>query len=208
MKQKRLRILLVVLILLTGCLLAYGVSLLVEQYRLEKRMAEYPVAYVDEIRSGAEEFGLDPYFVIAVVRCESSFDADAVSHRGAIGLMQVMPDTGTWIAHKLGMDDTYSESTLYDPATNIRFGCWYLNFVSGRFDGREREMIAAYNAGHRTVENWLEDPAYAQDGALTVIPYDDAALYYERVTAARAAYVELYPALFGDAAQIVQTPAA
>ena len=70
----------------------------------------------------------DPYLVLSVMRCESSFRSDAVSHAGAIGLMQVMPDTGAWIAHKLNLDDVYTESMLYEPDYNVRFGCWFSPF--------------------------------------------------------------------------------
>ena len=62
--------------------------------------------------------------------------------------MQIMPDTGEWIAHKLDLDGIYTKDMLYDPETSIEFGCWYLHFLDGRFDGHVMEMIAAYNAGH------------------------------------------------------------
>ncbi|MDO4573471.1 MAG: lytic transglycosylase domain-containing protein, partial [Clostridia bacterium] len=129
--------------------------------------------------------------------CESSNDPDALSSAGAVGLMQIMPDTGAWIAHKLDMDASYTEALLYDPETNIRFACWYLRFLSDRFDGRRMEIIAAYNAGHGSVEGWLEDPAYSDAGLLTAIPFPETARYYEKVCLAYENYVRLYPELYG-----------
>ena len=189
---------LIVLIVITALLLAFGVYLLVDEEARQRDLRNYPVAYADLIAANAEEFGLDPYLVLAVMRCESSFDPEAVSNRGAKGLMQIMPDTGSWIAHKLDLDDSYEESMLFDPAVNIRFGCWYLRFVGGRFDGNVKCMVAAYNAGHKTVENWLEDPAYGSGGTLLTIPYESTAAYYERVTTSLDRYRALYPTLFGE----------
>ncbi|MPN55220.1 Soluble lytic murein transglycosylase [bioreactor metagenome] len=132
------------------------------------------------------------------MRCESSNDPSAVSDAGAIGLMQIMPDTGTWIAHKLDMDSVYTEDMLYDPETNVRFACWYLKFLTGRFDGDVMEMVAAYNAGHGSVEDWLKDPRFSLDGKLTSIPFEQTARYYDKVMAAYENYTTLYPELFSE----------
>ena len=177
---------------------AFGGYLIYEEVQYQKALRNYPVAYTDLIKIYATEYALDPYLVQSIMRCESSNDPGAVSDVGAIGLMQIMPDTGTWIAHKLDLDDVYTEQMLYDPETNIEFGCWYLRFLNGRFDGNIKQMIAAYNAGHGTVEGWLEDPNYSSNGELTTIPFEDTARYYDKVTAAYENYTTLYPDLFTD----------
>ncbi len=180
------------------CVLAFAAYLIADNLRLKRAYANYPVAYTEIIQQNAEEFDLDPYLVTSIMRCESSNDPAAVSDAGAIGLMQIMPDTGAWIAHKLDMDDSYDESMLYEPAVNIRFGCWYLRFLSGRFDGRIMEIVAAYNAGHGSVEDWLENPNYAENGVLTGIAFPATASYYEKVMQAYDNYVSLYPTLYGE----------
>lgn len=157
---------------------------------------EYPVQYEDLIQKYADEYELDPYLVLSIMRCESSFVPKAVSKKGAIGLMQVMPDSGAWIAHKLG-EEPFDESALYDPETNIRFACWYIRFLGNRFNGVTKHMIAAYNAGHGSVEKWLGDPAFATGGALTAIPYPETDRYYTKVTTAYDMYKKWYPDLFG-----------
>lgn len=177
---------------------SFGGYLIYENVQYQRALRNYPVAYTELIGQYAEQYELDPYLVQSVMRCESSNDPTAVSGAGAVGLMQIMPDTGEWIAHKLDLDDTYSEEQLYDPATNIEFGCWYLHFLSGRFDGERMLMIAAYNAGHGSVEGWLEDPRFATDGVLNVIPFEDTARYYEKVAAAYENYTTLYPDLFAQ----------
>lgn len=195
MKQKRI---IIVIALLALVVAAYAAFFLTERGKRWKMEQEYPVAYTEEIQASAAEYALDPYLVLAIMRCESSFKSDAVSPAGAIGLMQIMPDTGTWIAHKLGLDAVYNEQMLYDPACSVRFGCWFLRFLTDRFEGELPHIIAAYNAGHGSVEKWLDDPAYSQDGMLTSIPYPETERYVKKVETALEAYRTLYPDLFTD----------
>lgn len=124
--MKTVNIVLLVLILLIA--IGIGGYFALERAAHERDLRNYPTAYTELVRSYAEEFSLDPYLVTAIMRCESSNDPNAVSKKGAIGLMQIMPDTGAWIAHKLKLDESYTETQLYDPETNIRFACWYLAF--------------------------------------------------------------------------------
>jgi soluble lytic murein transglycosylase len=90
---------------------------------------------------------------------------------------------------------------LQDPAISIEYGCWYLNFLSARFDGNIIEIVAAYNAGHGTVEDWLTDARFSQSGMLAMIPYEDTARYYEKVMTAYENYTALYPDLFTAGSQ-------
>ena len=77
--------------------------------------------------------------------------------------MQLMPDTAEWIAHKLKLDH-YAFVQLYDPETNIRFGCWYLNYLSSLFHSDPFCVICAYHAGQGQVSSWLSNPVYSSDG--------------------------------------------
>ncbi len=201
MKKKRIFIVIALLVLVVA---AYAAFFLIERGERRKMEREYPVAYTEEIQTCAAEYALDPYLVLAIMRCESSFKSDAVSSVGAIGLMQIMPDTGTWIAHKLGLDEVYNEQMLYDPACSVRFGCWFLRFLTDRFEGELPHIIAAYNAGHGSVEKWLDDPAYSQNGILTAIPYPETECYVEKVQTALEAYRTLYPDLFTDG--LIESP--
>ena len=180
---------------------SFGGYLIYENIQHQRALRNYPVAYADFIQASADEYELDPYLVQSVMRCESSNDPLAVSDAGAVGLMQIMPDTGEWIAHKLDLDETYTQEQLPDPQTSITFGCWYLRFLSGRFDGNVMEMIAAYNAGHGTVEGWLEDPRFSENDVLLTIPFEDTARYYEKVMTAYENYTTLYPDLFTESSQ-------
>lgn len=145
----------------------------------------YPLAFKDEIRQYSAEYGQDPYFVSAVICAESGFDETAVSHRGAIGLMQVMPDTGAWAAEKIGMEN-YSADMLAQPDVNIRIGCWYLSYLNEKFGGDTDKIIAGYNAGPGKVDEW------AGDGELSDIPYPETENYLKKVTINYQIYKGLY----------------
>lgn len=157
----------------------------------------YKLTYQTLIANNAEEYDLNPYLVAAVIHVESANNSEAVSPRGAVGLMQIMPDTGAWIAEKL--NEPFSEAMLRDPATNIRYGCWYLRFLFDRFDVTNT-AIAAYNAGHNKVAGWLDDTQYSGDGdALDEIPYEETKNYVDKVQRAYDAYRKYYPNAFPGA---------
>lgn len=151
----------------------------------------YPMEYVELIRRSAEENGLEPAYVAAVVLAESSYDPAAVSSVGAQGLMQIMPDTGEWIAGKF--DETYTDGCLLDPETNLKYGCWYLGYLMNRYSGDKRCSSAAYHSGQGTVDDWLKDPAYSSDGVtLDVIGGPKANTYVDRVLDYYEKYEKLY----------------
>jgi soluble lytic murein transglycosylase len=122
-----------------------------------------------------------------MVRNESRFDPTARSRVGAVGLMQLMPDTAQEIANKLG----YAEYDLTDADTNIRFGCYYLAYLYRNTGRNWRNAVAAYNCGIGKVNAWLSDPAYSKDGELTAIPVDETRLYVEYVFRDAEKYKEL-----------------
>lgn len=103
------------------------------------------------ITEECDKYDLDPYLILAVIQVESSFTPKAVSGQGAVGLMQVMPSTGKFVAKELGI--TYNgKHTLYDPYVNVRLGIHYLSFLADRFESTEN-ALAAYNYGPTKYQN-------------------------------------------------------
>ena len=126
-----------------------------------------------------------------MILAESSYRPEAVSSVNAQGLMQILPSTGEWLAGKY--DEAYVEGCLFDPETNIRYGCWYLGFLMDRYGGDMRCSSAAYHSGQGTVDKWLKDPAYSSDGrTLNVIPGANADTYVKRILEYYEKYEELY----------------
>jgi soluble lytic murein transglycosylase len=114
----------------------------------------YPLRYGEIVRGHARNYRLDPALLAAVIYQESKFRADARSDRGAIGLMQLLPETAEGIAERTG-GTAFRVSDLYDPEINVRYGAWYLRHLLDRY-GSERVALAAYNAGQRNVDEWRE----------------------------------------------------
>ena len=180
-------------LIVSALILAIVAGLFVFFWPEQAPKISYPMAYEAEIRERSLEFGLDPARVAAVIYCESSFRPEVVSEAGARGLMQIMPTTAEWLATKFEDIEYESTEQLFDPVVNMRFGCWYLNYLDGRFSNDLRLATAAYHTGQGNVDAWLEDEAHSADGVtLDVIPSAVTNTYVNRVTAAYEAYKELY----------------
>ena len=121
------------------------------------------VTWQEHIEKYAAQYNLQPAFVMAIIRNESSFRTKAESSVGARGLMQMMPDTAEWIAGKLD-DHSYTFDSMWDAETNIRYGCWYLGYLTRLFHGDAELISAAYHAGQTTVTQWLSDRTKSPDG--------------------------------------------
>ena len=189
-RRQRRRTFLTILASALVVLIALGAWALFGRDRAD--LSRYPMTYAPEIRAAAAEFSLDPAYVASVVLAESSFDAEAVSSAGAIGLMQIMPATGEWIAGKLE-DEPFDVQRLYQPEVNLRYGCWYLRFLLDRYDGDMYTASTAYHQGQGRVDQWLEDPQYSQDGrTLTAISSAVTDTYVNRIMESYANYQELY----------------
>jgi len=167
-----------------------------EQHARDERavLANYPLEYRALIEEYAAENNLNPAFVTAIIRNESSFQPRAESSVGARGLMQLMPETAEWIARKLKVSG-YAFERMWDPESNIRFGCWYLNYLSSLFQGDPVCVACAYHAGQGTVIGWLSDPLISEDGtslSLNRLSDGPTKTYAGRVIRAYGIYQELY----------------
>ncbi|MFT5354939.1 MAG: soluble lytic murein transglycosylase [Polyangiales bacterium] len=148
-----------------------------------------PRAYADLVEAAAGRYGLDPNLLFAVMRVESVYQEHIVSYAGAIGLAQIMPRTGTLIAHELGRED-FQTSDLLDPETNLEFAAWYLRSLIDRWDGHVALAIASYNGGPHNVRRWLRDygSGLTLDAFLEHIPFEQTHRYVRRVLGHYRAY--------------------
>jgi soluble lytic murein transglycosylase len=117
--------------------------------------ARYPLRYEHIVRGHAENYELDPALVAAVIYQESKFDPEARSESGAIGLMQLLPETAKGIAARTG-GSQFRVEDLDDPEINVRYGSWYLRHLLDKY-GDEKTALAAYNAGQQNVDTWLDE---------------------------------------------------
>lgn len=136
----------------------------------------YPRRYDGEIETACKTYQVDKSLVMAIIKCESGYNERAKSVKGAIGLMQLMPSSAKWCAHKLGIE--YSDEMLYNPRYNINIGVYYLSYLLDKFD--LNYAICAYNAGEGNVSKWL-----ANDGE---IPFYETRAYLYKVIRAQKIY--------------------
>lgn len=175
-------------LLLAAAFIAAAVGLRLGYTNFEKSV--YPLRYSNYVEKYAEEYQLEPALVYAVIRSESNFDENAKSHAGAVGLMQLMPETFLWLQES--QDEHYSEDALLLPEVNIRYGCRYLAMMVERY-GVLRTAICAYNAGSGTVDGWLNDRKLSSDGKnLGTIPYRETQNYADAVLQSYQKYKKLY----------------
>lgn len=152
----------------------------------------YPLKYGEQVAAAAEETGLSPALLYAVIKTESNFDPNARSHAGAVGLMQMIPETFQWIQRYVHGEELYGDETLSDPEVNIRYGSIVLQYLTEKY-GDEKTALYAYNAGSGNVDKWLGDPRYSNDGkTLHTIPFGETRRYVERIETAQKIYRKLY----------------
>lgn len=145
---------------------------------------KYPLEYEPIVSAHARNYDLDPALLAAVIYAESRFDPDAVSEAGAIGLMQLLPDTAKGIALRTG-GARFVVADLRDPEINVRYGSWYLDHLRDRYGRDTRLALAAYHAGPGNVDEWLE-----KGGG---IAFPETRDYVNEVERVRRVYAKAYP---------------
>jgi soluble lytic murein transglycosylase len=160
----------------------FAVYVLETEPRWYERL-RYPLRYEQIVVGHAENYHLDPQLVAAVIYQESKFEVDAVSASGAVGLMQLLPETGQGIADRTG-GNKWKPEDLHNPELNIRYGSWYLRHLLDKY-GDEELALAAYNAGQTNVDRWREQGVGIQ--------FDETRHYVERVQELKKIYARAYP---------------
>lgn len=163
------------------------------QFEPVQRSYFYVYPYHDTVMKYASMYRVDSNLTAAVIKNESKFRREVHSHRGAVGLMQLMPDTAKWIAGQLG-DTEYSEQGLHEPDRNIRYGTWYLSTLQKEFYGNDVLALAAYNAGRGNVQEWIKEKDWPKDFSdIDAIPFEETRDYVRQVLNDQKKYRELYP---------------
>ena len=138
----------------------------------------FPRSFSSYVERYSQKYDVDKNLVYAVIKAESNFNREAVSGKGAKGLMQLTEETADWCAQEIGIKDY----DILNVATNIEIGTYYLSYLLDRCGGNEQNAIAAYNAGHGNVEKWLKNPEYSKNGkTLTAIPFKETEKYVKKV---------------------------
>jgi soluble lytic murein transglycosylase len=186
--RKLLLILVLVLLILIVCIY--------DGLRDDITKAEYPKNYSVYVEKYATQYQIPVHLLYAVIHTESGFDSSAVSPVGATGLMQLMPTTFRWLSDDM-LGEHLADGMIYDPETNIRYGCYYLSLLFARYNNWE-STLAAYNAGPSRVDRWLSTDGMTDEEGVLIPekipdPYGETRRYVPKVLKAKQAYDTLYP---------------
>jgi soluble lytic murein transglycosylase len=149
----------------------------------------YPIHYKEDIEFYAEHYQIDPFLTASIIRTESNFRPNHVSKKGALGLMQIMPQTAEWIIEQGRFKDLTQEDLLREDV-NLQLGSWYIAWLYQNFkftdtsleDDELAILTASYNAGPGNVQKWLKEGTW--DGtyaSIKDIPYGETRHYIQRV---------------------------
>lgn len=161
-------------------------ALLIESKSIQKII--YPKKYSIYVEKYANDYNLDENLVYSVIKAESKFRKNAVSHKGAKGLMQISDITRDWAIEELDLGNI----DIFEPKYNVMIGCWYLNKLFKEFGSLDL-VITAYNGGSGNVKKWLGDNEYSRDGErLHNIPFAETSNYLVKVSKNYKMYNKIY----------------
>ena len=156
----------------------------------------YPLDYAGAIRGEAAATGLDADLIAAVIYRESKFSTSARSDQGAVGLMQVLPATASWIHRQPGAPSVLPDR-LAEPGANIAYGAWYLRYLTRKYGGVELALVA-YNGGETNLRDWMASAR--REGTpftLAQVPFAETRGFVTSVEHARGVYRRAWGAKLG-----------
>ncbi|MGI8714001.1 MAG: lytic transglycosylase domain-containing protein [Solirubrobacteraceae bacterium] len=155
-----------------------------------------PLQYQNVIRQQAGAKRLDPALIAAVIYAETKFDP-RTSSAGAVGLMQILPQTAEFLAHRSGAT-TFTTADLSTARVNISYGSYYLRYLLDEYHGSRMLAVAAYNGGEANVDHWVADArAHGHQLSIAQIPFPETRAYVQRVLSARSEYRHKYASQLG-----------
>ncbi len=185
MKYKKLLIFIIIILLIVVFICVFKDKIL---------KIFYPRTYNEFVSVYAEKYDVDKNLIFAVIKAESNFNDNAVSHRNAVGLMQIMEDTAKDVAKKYGIDidNNNAKEEIKNVQNNINIGTKYLSVLIDTYGNKEL-AVAAYNAGIGTVNTWIEKGVIKADGSdIEKIPYKETNTYVRKILRNYKIYEELY----------------
>ena len=154
----------------------------------------YPKTYKEIVSVYADKYNVDENIIFSVIKAESNFENNAVSHKEALGLMQIMEETAKDVATKydINIDLNNAEQEILNVQNNINIGTKYLSVLIEKYQNIEL-AVAAYNAGTGTVDKWIEKGIIKEDGSdIENIPYKETNNYVRKILRNYNVYEELY----------------
>lgn len=182
------KIVILIILVIIGLSICNKIDL--KNIRNQIMMKIYKLEYSEYVKKYAKEYDVDKYLIFAIIKAESNFDQDAVSHREAKGLMQLMYSTAEEIAKKVNVD--LNEENILEPDININLGTKYISMLIQKY-GNINLALAAYNAGSGNVDGWIEKGTLKEDGSdIENIPFTETNNYVRKILRDYEIYKKLY----------------
>ena len=150
----------------------------------------FPRRFSAEIKELSSDYNLSPTLIASVINIESGYDENAKSKAGAVGLMQLLPETAYDCASRLGIDVSYEQ--LFDKSINMKLGCFYLRYLLDLFDGNLVNALCSYNWGYGNVRNWIAIGNVDSEGTIINIPIEETRNYLKKYYVCKFVYEKLY----------------
>lgn len=151
----------------------------------------YVTEYSDFVYKYSKIYNIDPLLVFSIIKAESNFNRNAVSTKGAVGLMQITPSTGQDISKQL-RDKYFKREDLLNPELNIKYGCFYFKKMIDMYNGDINLALMAYNAGYGNVNKWIDK--MGENLTIEEIPFYETRNYVKKINK----YYNIYRYLYGD----------
>lgn len=161
-----------------------------------------PKKYDDIIDRYSTEYNVDRSLVKAVIFKESRFKETAVSSKGAIGLMQLMPSTALWLMNKLKIEDYKIESA----DNNIRLGTYYLSYLMNLMDSDEEHALLAYNAGPENAKRWVNSEGYSKEDMDNYVDFNETRKYVREIKLTKniISFMDKYGIFLGELSNLLE----
>lgn len=161
-----------------------------------------PKKYDDIIDKYSTEYNVDRSLVKAVIFKESRFKDTAVSSKGAIGLMQLMPSTALWLMNKLKIEDYKIESA----DNNIRLGTYYLSYLMNLMDSDEEHALLAYNAGPENAKRWVNSEGYSKEDMDNYVDFNETRKYVREIKLTKniISFMDKYGIFLGELSNLLE----
>jgi len=163
------------LAVLLVALFIIGIYYVQDYYNKKLTQKLYPRPYPEIVAQASAKYDIPIEVIYSVMKVESNFDVYAVSRAGALGLMQILPDTFVWLCER--RKEKHDISMLFVPEINIDYGVYYMRYLLDYYEGDMTLVYAAYNAGMGNVNKWLKN----KNGVLIDIPFEETRKYIERI---------------------------
>ncbi|MCX6050441.1 MAG: lytic transglycosylase domain-containing protein, partial [Chloroflexi bacterium] len=178
-------------IIATQKLIEVSGARLVENTPIFLQKRAYPREFEQLITEAAQTYKLNPLLYFSLIRQESLFEEGARSYAAAQGLAQIVPDTGIWVAQRLGHPD-YTNALIYRPYINLNFGAYYLAWTRDYLDGNLVSALVGYNAGPGNSKIWRETAGSDDPLFVELVQANESQIYVQIITTNLYHYTRLY----------------